>query len=178
MNITITIEKMLCAKKENNWYFFRGCLTNFEGQHTSVICKGSMSWCPQLMETLTLVGDYVTYKGERQFQFKSAKLTLPLDPRSQLHYICERSKGIGPAMEQQIWDLYGSNFAELEFGKIKKLSMTAFESFKEQCETFAGNSEKVEVISYLENHGCSEGMAGAAYEKWGSDTAGIVNANC
>ena len=104
MQLLVTMEKMLCAKPERHWYFFRAVTGGDTAPETSVICKGVMHWTPAEMETLSLIGEYVVYKGERQFQFKSAKLTLPLDPRSQLHYVCQRAKGVGISLEQQIWD--------------------------------------------------------------------------
>ena len=93
MQLLVTMEKMLCAKPDRHWYFFRATTGGENAPETSVICKGAMHWTPAEMETLSLIGEYVVYKGERQFQFKSAKLTLPLDPRSQLHYVCQRAKG-------------------------------------------------------------------------------------
>ena len=72
-----------------------------------------MSWTPSEMETLSLVGDYVVYKGERQFQFRTAKLTLPLDAKSQLAYVCERAAGVGPHIMDEIWKLYGEKWREL-----------------------------------------------------------------
>lgn len=178
MQITVNMEKMLCAKPDNKWYFFRALMGGDGVAETTIICKGSMGWHPQEMETLSLIGDFVEYKGERQFQFKSAKLTLPLDPRSQLHYVCERAKGIGPSIEQTIWDARKEKWRELERGEIKKMADSAYERFREQIESFETNKEKAEIISWLENKGCTNGMAAAAYEEWGKDTAGIVNTDC
>lgn len=173
MQIEVTVERMLCAKKEKKWYFFRAAMGN-----TSVICKGGMGWEPQVLETLALVGDWVEYRGERHFQFKAAKLTLPLDPRSQLRYVCDRTCGVGPAIEEAIWEARGKEWRKLERGEIRKMSDAAFNSFREQLQLFDANSEKAEVIAWLENKGCSELMAAAAFETWGNDTAGVVNTDC
>lgn len=178
MQLLVTMEKMLCAKPDRHWYFFRATTGGETAPETSVICKGAMHWTPAEMETLSLIGEYVVYKGERQFQFKSAKLTLPLDPRSQLHYVCQRAKGVGISIEQQIWDAKRENWRNLEFGDIKKMNRSAFDSFQEQIKGFSMNSEKAEIVSWLENHGCSEGMAEDAFAAWGADTSGIVNADC
>lgn len=178
MQIIVTMERMLCAKPDNKWYFFRALMGGDGVPETTVICKGVMGWQPGEMETLALIGDWTLYKGERQFQFKSAKLTLPLEPRSQLHYVCTRSKGIGIALEQAIWDARGEKWRDLERGEIRKMSNTVYDSFREQVIGFDSNSEKAEIISWLENKGCTEGMATAAYEAWGKDTAGVVNADC
>jgi len=178
MQLLITMEKMLAAKPDRKWYFFRANMGGDGTPETSVICKGSMGWQPQEMETLSLTGDWVVYKGERQFQFKGAKLTLPLDPRNQLHYVCQRTGGIGPAMEQAIWDSRGADWRNLKSGEVKKLHDKIFERFQQQIQTLESNREKAEIIGWLEDKGCTSGMAEDAYDAWGADTAGIVTANC
>ena len=179
MKLNITVEKILCAKVERKWYFFRASVTPEDGSpEYTILCKGSMQWTPQLMETISLIGDFVTYKGERQFQFKSAKLTLPLDPRAQLHYICERTHGIGSSLEQAIWDQYRENYKELQDGSIKKMTPKICEEFQKQVKAFFGNKDKAETISWLESHGCTEAMSASAYEQWGEQAPAIVNSNC
>ena len=178
MQILVTMERMLCAKPESRWYFFRGTLGGDGAPETTVICKGSMAWQPGEMETLALVGDWTVYKGERHFQFRSAKLTLPLDPRGQLHYVCQRTCGIGASLEQAIWDARKDDWRNLQPGEIKKMTGAVYEAFLEQIQAFDANSEKAEIIAWLEIKGCSESMAAAAFEAWGRDAAGIVNADC
>ena len=41
MQIEVTVERILFAKPETKWYFFRA--THDEA---TLICKGSMSWTP------------------------------------------------------------------------------------------------------------------------------------
>lgn len=178
MQLLITMEKMLAAKPDRKWYFFRAVMGGDGTPETSVICKGSMGWEPQPLETLALIGEWVVYRGERQFQFKTAKLTLPLDPRAQLHYVCHRAKGIGIAIEQAIWDARKENWRNLQRGEIRKLTDAAYDHFIEEINSFEGYREKAEIISWLEDKGCSEGMAADAYKNWGADTAGIVNTDC
>lgn len=178
MQIIVTMEKMLCAKPDNKWYFFRALMGGDGVPETTVICKGSMGWQPREMETLALVGDFVEYKGERQFQFKGAKLTLPLEPRSQLHYVCERASGIGAALEQAIWDARKEDWRNLQRGEVRKMSESTYEHFREQIEGFEANKEKAEIVSWLVDKGCTDNMAGDAYETWGKDTAGIVTSDC
>ena len=178
MQLIVTMERMLCAKPDTKWYFFRATMGGDGAPETTVICKGSMGWQPGEMETLALLGDWTVYKGERQFQFKSAKLTLPLEPRSQLHYVCTRARGIGISLEQAIWDARREQWRDLEFGEVKKMNRATYDAFIEQAEQFDMNAEKAEIIAWLENKGCTENMAAAAFEAWGRDAAGIVNANC
>ena len=178
MQIVVTMERMLCAKPDRHWYFFKGLMGGDGVPETTIVCKGAMGWQPGEMETLALIGDWTVYKGERHFQFKSAKLTLPLDSRSRLHYVCQRAHGIGISLEQAIWDARREDWQNLARGEIRKMSNAVYDAFREEIDNFNVNSEKAEVISWLENKGCTEGMAAAAYEAWGKDTAGIVNANC
>lgn len=172
------MERMLCAKPERHWYFFRSTMGGDGRPETAVICKGSMGWQPQEMETLSLVGDFVEYKGERHFQFRQAKLTLPLDPRGQLHYVCCRASGIGAAIEQAIWNARQDDWRNLQRGEIRKMTDSAYDNFREQIDTFESNREQAEIVSWLEQKGCSNGMANAAYQAWKADTAGVVNTNC
>lgn len=178
MQITVTMEKMLCAKPEGKWYFFRGYIGGDGQPETSVICKGSMPWQPGIMETLSLTGEWTVYKGERQFQFRSAKLTLPMDPRSQLHYVCARTNGIGPSIEQKIWDLLKEEWRHLEAGEIPRLPGSVLESFREQIELFDANGAKAEAIAWMLDKGCTENMAAAAWEAWKENATGKVNENC
>lgn len=178
MQIIVTVERMLCARPDSRWYFFKATMGGDGAPETTIVCKGSMAWQPGEMETLALIGDWCVYKGERQFQFKTAKLTLPLDPRGQLHYVCHRAHGVGPAMEEAIWNYAGINWRKLKFGEIRKMTAAAFRSFTEQTALFDANTEKAEIISFLENKGCSEAMAAAAFETWGKDAAGVVSNNC
>ena len=130
------------------------------------------------METLKLSGEFVTYKGEKQFQFNGASITLPLDPFAQLNYVCQRTLGIGPQMTLEIWNKRGDKWRDLELGEIKKLRAETLELFREKIREFDSDSEKAEVIAWLEDRGLSQAFAGAAYEHFRGDTAGIVNANC
>ncbi len=178
MEIIVTMERMLKAKPESKWYFFRGVMGGDGVSESTIICKGCMGWEPQEMETLSLSGSFVEYKGERQFQFKHAKLTLPLDQRGMLHYVCQRTNGIGPATEEQIWNMYGEGWRHLQMGEIRKMSPITYANFQEEIEKFDNNKEHAEVISWLEDHGCSNAMAEAAYDRWKNEAPGIVTANC
>ena len=54
----------------------------------------------------------------------------------------------------------------------------SFEMFREKIREFDSDNEKAEVIAWLEDKGLSQAFAGAAWDKFRSDTAGVVNANC
>ena len=172
--MTITVERVLCSRPAQKWYLLRG-----ETQSgNSTICKGTMEWEPREMETLKLSGEFVTYKGEKQFQFNGASITLPLDPFAQLNYVCQRTLGIGPQMTLEIWKKRGEDWRKLELGEVKKLRAETLELFREKIREFDSDNEKAEAIAWLEDHGLSQAFAGAAYEHFRGDTAGIVNADC
>jgi exodeoxyribonuclease V alpha subunit len=177
MQITVTIERVLYprggGKSESGFY-----VAETEQNGAKLICKGTMAWAPAPMETLTLSGDYIVYKGERQFKFTGAKLTLPLESRSQLAYVCERANGIGPKLQEMIWTARGESWRELRRGEIKGLSDEAHNNFTEQIKAFEANKEKAEIISWLENKGATLAMATAAFEAWGPDAPGVVNSDC
>ena len=163
---------MLAPRPEKKWYYFRAIMGGDGSPETSVICKGRVGWEPQPMETLTLAGEWVVYRGERQFQFNTAKLNFPTDPRAQLHYVCERTKGIGSSIEQAIWNVCGEGWKALQRGDVRKLTDAAYNNFMEAIQLFEGDREKAGVLSWL------AGMAADTYEAWKNDTAGIVNADC
>ena len=77
MQIIVTVERMLFKKEK--WFLFLAEAGGDGVPEMSVKCKGRMGWEPAVQETLALIGDWVVYKGERQFQFRAAKLTLPLE---------------------------------------------------------------------------------------------------
>lgn len=171
MQLQVTVEQILFPKEgqEGSWFMLR---TN-QG-----VVKGKLSWRPRELEVLSLSGEYVEYKGEQQFKFNSAKLSLPSDSRAQLNYVCERTKGIGPELTAAIWEAMGEHWRELSRGEIKGLSDRAYNNFKEQIQAFETDSEKAETVSWLESKGASAAMANAAWAGWGNATMGIVNSDC
>ena len=141
-------------------------------------CKGSIGWEVKEDDVLVLDGDYKSYKGQREFSFRSAMPDIPVNPRDQLHYCCERTKGIGPSMEQAIWDEYGEKWQEIKPNTIPKMNEVKYEAFKLSIESLSNDAEKVQLLSYLMGKGASMIMATSAYEKWGKKTMGIINADC
>ena len=178
MQIKVTIEKMLCAKTKSGWYLFRAQMGGDGVACASIICKGTMGWEPKLNDAITLTGDFVVFKGERQFQFKKAEIALPDDPRGQLHYVCRRVTGIGPATEDAIWNRRGEDWRNLQYGEVRKMAHSIYVLFTDEIANLERNMSMVRIISWLESKGCTENMAYAAYDAWESDTVGIVNENC
>lgn len=139
--------------------------------------KGAMAWRPHDNEALILEGEWTVYKGEREFKFSSARLNIPTNPRDQLHYVCERTSGLGPAAEQQIWDRAGANWPSIAEGDIPRLRGKVYANFRLQIESLSERSEEASVVAHLMGRGATMAMACAAWAKWAGQTLGVVNAD-
>jgi hypothetical protein len=140
--------------------------------------KGRMPWRPQEGETLTLDGEWATYKGEREFAFKSARLNIPTHPRDQLRYVVSRTPGMGAAMEELIWTYAGEGWKEIREGAVPRLAGKVYAEFRQQIEALATKAKEVAVIATLMGKGATANMAAAAWAKWKDQTLGVVNADC
>lgn len=140
-------------------------------------CKGRMAWRPRESEQLVLEGEWATYKGEREFAFKAARLDVPTDSRDQLHYVCARTTGLGPAMEQIIWEHAGAAWQEIGDNVVPRLSGKVYADFKLQLEALRGASAEAAAVAALMGKGATMNMACAAWEKWQGETLGVVNAD-
>ena len=141
-------------------------------------CKGRMSWRPQDGEALTLEGEYATYKGEREFAFRTARLDIPTSPRDMLHFVCARTAGLGPAAESLIWDHAGTAWQEIAENAVPRLSGRVYANFQLQVESLIEKSEEAVVVASLMGKGATMAMACAAWVQWKSGTLGVVNADC
>ena len=144
---------------------------------SSGTCKGKMAWRPQEKEALILDGEWATYHGEREFKFSTARLNIPSNPRDQLHYVCTRTNGLGPAAEELIWAKYGEAWQDVKSGDVPRLSGKVYERFRLQVETLIEKSEEARVVAALMGKGATINMAQAAWEMWKLETLGVVNAN-
>lgn len=140
-------------------------------------CKGSMNWRPRVKERLRLRGRFGMYQGKREFKFTSAALNMPTDPRSLLHYVCEMASGIGPAMETQIWETLGTNWADLKDTDVPRIKGARYESFRKALELVQQDQGKGQVIAGLLQAGATMNLATAAFQKWGEETLGVVQAD-
>ena len=141
-------------------------------------CKGRMAWRPAESEQLILEGEWAAYKGEREFAFKTARLDVPTDARDQLHYVCARTTGMGPAMEALIWEHAGPAWQEIAEGSVPRLSGRVFAEFRVQLETLREKSEEARVVAALMGKGATMNMACKAWEAWKAETLGVVHADC
>lgn len=140
-------------------------------------CKGKMAWRPQEQEALSLEGEWAVYKGEREFAFKTASLNIPTNPRDQLHYVCARAPGIGPAMESLIWDKAGEAWMEIEENAVPRLHGKLYAIFRLQVESLTHKSEEAKTVAALMGKGATMNMAVKAWAMWEKETLGVVNAD-
>lgn len=168
MQLDVKIERILC-RKESGW-----CMLKTD----KGIVKGMLKWAPAEGNLLILSGEHAAYQGEKHFQFKTAKISVPVNPLAQLKYVCERAKGIGPELTASIWEARGEDWRNLKRGEIKGMRDATYNYFKEQIKAFKADKEKAETISYLEGKGASTALASAAWEVWQANAVGIVNSNC
>jgi hypothetical protein len=139
--------------------------------------SGKMNWRPELGERLTLDGEWGAYKGEKNFNFKSAAPNIPEDPRAQLNYVCERAHGLGPAMAAGIWAAKGENWRNVVAGEIRGFTDARYESFRESLSMVGAEADKSKVVSWLMSKGASMKMGLAAFDAWKREAIGVVQAN-
>lgn len=140
-------------------------------------CKGRMAWRPSESEALVLDGEWAVYKGEREFSFKQARLDVPTDPRDQLHYVCTRTKGLGPAAEELIWSHAGPAWQGITENAVPRLSGRVYAEFRLQIESLASKSEESRVVAALMGKGATMTMACKAWAMWEAETLGVINAD-
>lgn len=139
--------------------------------------SGTMSWRPEPNELLILDGKFGTYKGNRVFKFKSAMPNVPVDPRSQLRYVIERTKGLGLKMEEAIWQAKGEDWREVQASDVSGLREKVLVEFRKTIDMLTREGEKSQVIAWLLSKNASINMATAAWEAWRTGTVNIVTSN-
>lgn len=165
----VTPERAEALKPKAEWYILRT---------SRGTAKGTMPWRPQEGERLELEGRWEAYRGQREFRFVSARPDVPVDPRDALHYACERTLGIGPSLEQAIWDTAGEKWAEIQSGDVRLLTDRVLARLRETVAMMKREAEMSEAMAWLLGKGCTMAMAGAAWERWGVQTVGMVQADC
>lgn len=152
-------------------------LSAYDPNRCNIVCKGEMAWRPRVGERLKLTGKWTEYQGKRQFAFGEAMLNIPTDSRGLLQYVCSMARGVGPALEQAIWDKCGKDWPKAKEGEVPRLNPRAHASLMEAIETAEQERDKSRIISELIKAGATINMASGAFELWGRSTMGIVKAN-
>lgn len=140
-------------------------------------CKGKMAWRPQEQEALVLEGEYTAFQGNREFSFKTARISVPTNPRDMLHYVCFRTNGIGAALEDMIWTHAGANWQNIGDCEIPRLHGRVYQNFRLQIEALTQKSEEARVIAVLMGKGATVNLASAAWSMWKGETLGVVQAD-
>ena len=169
LNIKVTRVAYPAPTVEGDWYIL---ITN------RGVCKGKMPWRPKTGEALALSGEWATYRGEREFKFSAASLDIPVNPRDQLHYVCERTVGMGPTLEAQIWETRGADWQDVDPSQVKRLTAKVYEEFRLQIRSLESDQEHVKTVAWLMGKGATMNMANAAWEKWEAEAIGVVSSDC
>ena len=140
-------------------------------------CKGKLAWRPKENETLILFGERTTYRGSPEFSFDGGRLDIPADMHAQLVYVCERTSGMGTAIQDQLWQKYGANWKLATPGSLPRFGGALYERFRLQCESLAQNQAQAEVVGSLIDKGCTPLQAQKAWDAWKTETIGVVNAD-
>jgi hypothetical protein len=142
-------------------------------------CKGSVAWRPKELELLKLEGNYQPYQGRQEFKFRTAMQDIPIQPQHQLRYIAERTNGVGPSMEAQIWEIWGEDWMEdITPGVITRLSGRVYENVREAIDQFKIDKVKSESIAWLMGKGATLGLATLAWGFWDKQAITVVNTDC
>ncbi len=169
--VTTTILRILYRKPDSGWSIIK----TDQG-----IAKGEIKFEPKEGDAVKLEGKWAISKrnGDNEFVFKTAIIAVPDEPRALLRYAAELTKGIGPAMEDQIWEAYGAEWREHPLLEgIKAVRRETIDHWQDTLRRLAEQSEQAQAISFLMGKGATLNMASAAWEKWTTETLSIVQRN-
>lgn len=144
-------------------------------------CKGRLSHVPAIGERFNFDGKWEVSKwnGAMEFSFFHAAAYLPKDERSLLKYACEMTCGIGPVLEEKIWEAKGDDWRKVgESDGIKGLTPAKLSALQSTIETIDNNKERTSAIAWLMSIGLTVKMSEAAYDKWGKATTLKVKDDC
>lgn len=172
--ITARVEKILYPRADNlvegkNDFYILRCDVG--------TVKGKLTHIPKEDECLTLEGKWTVsnYNGQPEFSFFHASVYLPKDERALLKYACTMTKGIGPAIEEKIWDKCGEKWREVDSGDgIKGLTPRLITQLQETVSFLRTHEEQSKAISWIVSIGATVKMAEYAWDKWGEKTIGKV----
>lgn len=174
LNIQVTVEKILYDKANSAFKIF---LARDEKMKSQITCKGEIDFNLEVDDLLDLQGNFVEYKGQIQFAFESAKVSIPENPIEQLKYVCKRTLGIGEKRCEEILKLKGDDWRNLKLGEVK-ISQEVYDNFQIEIIKMQNNLRFANLIAYLESHGLTANLANKAVEKWKDKAVEKVNENC
>jgi len=169
--LTVTIRNVKFQKPSGNGFWM--ILETDCGE-----CKGTMSFIPQPGLRFKLTGNIDAFQGRKEFKFARAVPDVPVESRQRLHYLCEIATGVGPALEELIWDTCGNDWSDAERLAGVKMSERQRIAIREASSILAQNQMQVDAVAFLMGHGATFNMAQAAWDKWTEKTLSVVVANC
>lgn len=143
--------------------------------------KGKLNHVPQVGEKFNLEGKWEVSKwnGSMEFVFFHASAYLPTDERSLLKYACEMTCGLGPTLEEKIWEAKGDNWREVsEADGIRGLSPNKLCALQSTIEMLNNHKEQTDAVAWLMSIGLTVKMAESAWDKWQKKTVTLVKDDC
>jgi hypothetical protein len=161
------VDRVLCKKPEKNWFLLK----------TSIgICKGVVSWDPQMGDLLRLEGAWQisSFNGANEFVFKCALPDIPEDSRALLNYAITITKGMGLAAEALIWEKYGDKWQEIQEPEVPRITEETLFNWQDTLRRLDQHRAKSATLAALMAKGCTLNMSAAAFEKWEEQAYAIV----
>ena len=172
MKINATINRVAFAKN-NGKKFWLILVTNMG------TFKGEMGVKPKEGAEFTFKGAWGVFRGQKEFKFMGAMPVIPANNEALLLFCCKNALGIGDKLKEAIWSEYGNDWIDrFESSEIKGLTTKKKEALKEAIAEAKLNETQVQVLSFLMQKGCSEGLAYKCWNEWAMDTISKVEANC
>lgn len=117
------------------------------------------------------------FDGDNEFIFNAVKIDTPQDKRALLDYVALRTKGIGPATVERIWQTYGEQWDSANLDMISGLANSVKQDFAEVVEQVNAEKDQTDAITFLMAHNCSMRVASLAWQKWEKQTIATVQSN-
>lgn len=143
--------------------------------------KGKLNHVPAIGERFNLEGKWEVSKwnGSMEFSFFHASAYLPTDERAMLKYACEMTCGLGPTLEEKIWEAKGDKWREVsEADGIRGLSPNKLCQLQSTIVMLNNHKEQTEAIAWLMSIGLTVKMAESAWDKWQKKTVTLVKEDC
>lgn len=172
IKLTAVVEAVKFAKKSDGgrtWYSLATSIGS---------CAGCLSFEPVPGDRLELHGRWGEFGGRPEFKFHLAQPDVPEDARMLLHYVCERTPGIGARKEEAIWETLGSRWPEIQPGQVRGINDSVLNDFLDNYRDILLHDEMYKTVAWLRSLGASPRMAELAFERWKLETPGVVKTDC
>ena len=118
------------------------------------------------------------FNGQKEFIFKTALLSVPEDPLALLHYACEITKGIGPAIEERIWTAYAAKWREHpELDGIVGANDSTRFHWQDTLKRLDEQAAQTQALAFLMSKGATLNMSSLAWDAWHEETISKVTAD-